>query len=351
MSFTEERRTAIQKYMLDKIRSDDPDFIRKTADNFEISETSVRRYIRTCLDNNYIYEESSRNTGFCLKTVSRQWQAGNDGTLEEDTMFWQNVAPVLEALSDNVRDIWYYTFTEIMNNAIEHSKGSRITYTIQKDILYTEISVADNGIGVFRNIQHYLKEKSGVTLDTAQAALELYKGRMTTDPVRHSGEGIFFSSKMLAEFALWSDNTVYSWHCSDRDRFVQSHLIAYYTRMEGIGTMAVMKLESDTKRTSREVFDAFAPLEEGFVKTLIPMKEMCPLGDPVARSQARRILRRLDEFREVVFDFHGVGFMGQGFADEVFRVFQDQHPDVKLTVINANSSVQGMILHVQRNRE
>ena len=98
MSFTEERRTAIQKYMLDKIRSDDPDFIRKTADNFEISETSVRRYIRTCLDNNYIYEESSRNTGFCLKTVSRQWQAGNDGTLEEDTMFWQNVAPFLEAL-------------------------------------------------------------------------------------------------------------------------------------------------------------------------------------------------------------------------------------------------------------
>lgn len=115
--------------------------------------------------------------------------------------------------------------------------------------------------------------------------------------------------------------------------------------------MAVMKQENDTKRTSREVFEAFAPLEEGFVKTLIPMKEMCPLGDPMARSQARRILRRLDEFREVVFDFHGVGFMGQGFADEVFRVFQDQHPDVKLTVINANASVQGMIRHVQRNRE
>lgn len=108
--------------------------------------------------------------------------------------------------------------------------------------------------------------------------------------------------------------------------------------------MAVMKQENDTKRTSREVFEAFAPLEEGFVKTLIPMKEMCPLGDPVARSQARRILRRLEEFREVVFDFHGVGFMGQGFADEVFRVFQDQHPDVKLTVINANASVQGMIV-------
>ena len=41
------------------------------------------------------------------------------------------------------------------------------------------------------------------------------------------------------------------------------------------------------------------------------MKEMCPLGDPVARSQARRILRRLDEFREIIFDFRGIDFMGQ----------------------------------------
>ena len=112
--------------------------------------------------------------------------------------------------------------------------------------------------------------------------------------------------------------------------------------------MAVMKLENDSKRTSREVFDTFAPLEEGFVKTMIPMKEMCPLGDPVARSQARRILRRLDEFREIVFDFRDIDFMGQGFADVVFRVFQNQHPDITLTVINANESVLGMIRHVKR---
>ena len=54
--------------------------------------------------------------------------------------------------------------------------------------------------------------------------MELYKGRLTTDPDRHSGEGIFFVSKMLSEFAVWSDNTVYSYRCDDRDRFVQSHL-------------------------------------------------------------------------------------------------------------------------------
>lgn len=88
--------------------------------------------------------------------------------------------------------------------------------------------------------------------------------------------------------------------------------------MEGIGTMAVMKLANDSKLTSREVFAEFAPLEEGVVKTYIPLREMCPQGDHVARSQARRILRRLDEFKEIVFDFRDIEFMGQGFADEDF---------------------------------
>ena len=238
------------------------------------------------------------------------------GTLEEDALFWE-----------------------------------QITFAIQKDALYTEISIADDGIGIFRNIQKYAGEKYGVEIDREQAALELYKGRLTTDPDRHSGEGIFFVSKMLSEFAVWSENTVYSYRCGDRDWFVRSHLISYYTQLEGIGTMAVMKLENESKRTSREVIDEFAPLEEGFVRTLIPMKDMCPLGDPVARSQARRILRRLDEFREIIFDFRGIGFMGQGFADEVFRVFQNMHPDIKLTVINANASVLGMIRHVKREEK
>lgn len=308
----------------------------------------MRRYIKDCLDKGIVAGEAERKTGLLLTTVSEQWNMVNAGMLEEDELYWTYISPFFGELSGNVQDIWYYAFTEIMNNAIDHSGGDQIRFGIQKDALYTEISITDNGVGIFRNIQDYFRKKSGISLNSEQAAMELYKGRMTTDPARHSGEGIFFVSKMLSEFAVWSDNTVYSYRCDDRDRFVQSHLISYYTKMEGIGTMAVMKLENDSKRTSREVFDTFAPLEEGFVKTLIPMKEMCPLGNPVARSQARRILRRLDEFREIIFDFRDIDYMGQGFADEVFRVFQNQHPDIMLNVINANETVLGMIRHVKR---
>lgn len=93
----------------------------------------------------------------------------------------------------------------------------------------------------------------------------------------------------------------------------------------------------------------FAPMGEGFIKTRIPLKEVCPFAQPVARSQARRLLHRLEEFKQVEFDFDGVEFMGQGFADEVFRVFQNKYPDIELIPINACETVMGMIQHVRVN--
>ena len=348
MSFNEEKRNAIKKYMLGKIRKDDGGFIKKTAEVFEISETSVRRYLKSCEEQGFILSEVQKECGYSLRTVESTWTLENDGSLEEDLIFSKYVAPILKDLPQNVLDIWAYVFAEIMNNAIEHSNATEINFSLKKDCLYTEISILDNGIGIFKSIQDFVVKKEKKHIDAEQAMLELYKGKLTTNPSCHSGEGIFFSSKMLTEFAILSDNTIFSFHSVEKEKFVQSHLISYYTKLKKVGTMVVMKLENDSITTSKEIFDSFAPLEEGFIRTLIPMKEVCPLGNPVARSQARRILKRLDEFKEIIFDFDGIEFMGQGFADEIFRVFQNAHPEIVLRPVNANEAVLGMIHHVVR---
>lgn len=54
VSFSEEKRKAIQLYMLEKIRMDDTLFLKKTAEVFSISETSVRRYVKMCIDKKLI---------------------------------------------------------------------------------------------------------------------------------------------------------------------------------------------------------------------------------------------------------------------------------------------------------
>ena len=62
------------------------------------------------------------------------------------------------------------------------------------------------------------------------------------------------------------------------------------------------------------------------------------------------MLAGLDRFSVVLLDFEGVDLIGQGFADEVFRVFVHEHPDMELYADGANPAVARMIRHVAGDR-
>jgi len=53
----------------------------------------------------------------------------------------------------------------------------------------------------------------------------------------------------------------------------------------------------------------------------------------------------LDKFAEIDLDMRGVRRLGQGFADEVFRVFAAKHPAIRVRVLNANPNVTAMARH------
>ena len=94
----------------------------------------------------------------------------------------------------------------------------------------------------------------------------------------------------------------------------------------------VIEFENDTIRESINIFEA------------------CRERNPISRSQARRITDRLDAFKEVELDFSNCEIMAQGFADELFRVFLNDNPNVKLIPVNMNKEVEFMYLHALGNR-
>jgi len=63
----------------------------------------------------------------------------------------------------------------------------------------------------------------------------------------------------------------------------------------------------------------------------------------VSRSQARRILSGLELLKEVTLDFKNIEYIGQAFADEIFRVFKNRNPEILLKTVNLNGEVQNMI--------
>lgn len=63
----------------------------------------------------------------------------------------------------------------------------------------------------------------------------------------------------------------------------------------------------------------------------------------VARSEAKSVLKAATGFQSVTFDFAGMEFIGPSFADEIFRVFANAHPNIELIPINTDPDVQKMI--------
>lgn len=222
----------------------------------------------------------------------------------------------------------------MFNNVIDHSGATVVMLKLTRTAASTEMAIHDNGVGIFKKIQAAVG-----LLDERHAVLELAKGKFTTDPRNHSGEGIFFTSRMGDAFQILSGGVYFSHEFrAHEDWILEPHAFAS-------GTNVWMKLSNHTARSTRKVFAKFTAGDENkFNKTVVPVR-MAQYGDDklVSRSQAKRLLTRVEKFKVVIFDFSGVDAIGQAFADEVFRVFAQQHPEIQLTAIKTTAAVKQMI--------
>jgi hypothetical protein len=173
-------------------------------------------------------------------------------------------------------------------------------------------------------------------LATPRDALgEISKGKTTTMPERHSGEGIFFTSKAVRRFQLDANGVSWIVDNARNDFTVTSSEVVR-------GTRVLLDVPRKPSRTLREVFADYT-IDDTFAKTRAVVRLFSLGTEFVSRSEARRMLSGLDRFREVVFDFAGVEMIGQGFADEVFRVWTKARPRIVVSVEGANDDVAFMI--------
>lgn len=267
-----------------------------------------------------------------LERWVKEYEVG--ASLAEDAVWRGDIVPLLGKLPENVLSIWHYGFTEMFNNVVDHSGAKYVSVSLSKTAAATSVDIYDDGVGIFKKIQAALKLD-----DERHAVLELAKGKFTTDPANHSGEGIFFTSRMFDQFVIASGEVYFSHDFDEKEDWILQASSA-----QG-GTLVRMVLHNHTARTLKKIFDKFTSDDDyGFTKTVVPVKLM-RYGDDnlVSRSQAKRLLARFDRFKVVVLDFSGVASVGQAFADEVFRVFRLKHPEVEVVPLHTSSEVKRMI--------
>ena len=244
--------------------------------------------------------------------------------------------PIILKLNENIKSIFTYAFSEMLNNAIEHSEAKNIRVEVDLADKKLSFRIIDSGIGVFRNVM----QKRGLTSEL-EAVQDLLKGKLTTQPKAHSGEGIFFTSKAADLFILDSFGTQLIINNRIGDVFVSNN------KKSRRGTLVSFEIGTDSARYLNDIFKQFTDAGEngdyGFDKTEVKIKLYTMGGVHVSRSQARRVLNNLDKFKSIIFDFDKVPMVGQAFADEIFRVFHDKYPAIKLKAIHMNEAVTFMV--------
>ena len=288
-------------------------------------------------------EKNGRNVTYYVsdKTIALEENLNLIGLKEDE--IWTKVrksTTFLNDLTENAENIIYFAFTEMLNNAIDHSRSGvgYVKIWLEDDEL--KFIVKDNGVGVFKNVMISRKIDN-----EPDAARELIKGKLTTQPGWHSGEGIFWTSKIADRFSLKSygyelivDNTI-------NDYTIQK------TEHPTIGTEVTFQIAKNTDKSLQKLFRNFSFDHQtlSLDTTVIPVKLFNEGEIWISRSQAKKLLTGLDRYKKIIFDFAGIEVIGQAFADEIFRVFSIHHPDIELEPINMSDSVKLMVSHAQHD--
>lgn len=338
MRFNEEKKKSIIVYLLEKIDQKDDGISKAVSDAFSVNQNTVHTYINELVEEGIIervkrgrYELITNEYVYDLKR--------SQGHLDTDTYAYDHcMFSHVEHLSANVEAIWSYSFSEMINNVMDHSLAENVKIIVEQDYLKTSVIIADDGVGIFKKIKEHFGYR---TLD--EAICELFKGKLTTDSKNHSGEGIFFSSKMMDDFFIVSSGKIFT-----NNKYGNSRIISI-AESNVEGTCVIMSLSNFSHKNPQDVFDLYANVDGGFIKTRIPMKNIFD-SSPVSRSQAKRVCNRLEKFKEVLLDFEGIQWMGQGFAHQLFVVFANEHPDIQLIPINMNEDITKMHIHVTQTK-
>lgn len=343
MPLKKSTRNEIQRFIIEAAERHPHDLVRIASAYFKVSGQSIRNYIDKLVAKD-ILQVSGKKKGirYGLKAHEKQFATYVSKDLDESKIWETEIVPFLPKLKENVYFVCNYGYTEMLNNIKDHS-GSAFAYSmVSYNALEIEFALLDNGVGIFSKIQ-----KDFNLENKKDAILELAKGKLTSDPENHTGEGIFFTSRLFDKFDILSENLFFHGHDKD-DWLLEAENF-------GNGTAVFMKIKRDSNTDYNEIFGKYANPElddYGFSRTHLPVKLLQHEGEAlVSRSQAKRLVARFGQFREVILDFSGINHIGQGFADEIFRVFMNNHPEVNLSPINMSEQVKQTINHVLARRQ
>ena len=257
--------------------------------------------------------------------------------LDEAEVWKEHVKELGLNLKEPCADIIPYAFTEMLNNSIDHSLGLEVETSFSESNENWTFEIQDDGVGIFAKVA-----LTYGLINNLDAIGELSKGKRTSAPDAHSGEGIFFTSKAVDYFEIQANQII--WQIDN-----VKHDFSVGKSRNNIGTYVKCTVARNTNKRLLDIFKEYTRDHEFYASR--PTIKLFETGlSFLSRSEARRLTNGLEKFSEIRLDFAKVESIGQGFADEIFRVWSNAHPEIRLIPINMIEPVSFMVNRSLNNK-
>ena len=335
------RSSPVRNYIINNLSSHKKDIIRMVVRKFGLSRQAALRHMYILItDGKVTATGRTKDRSYQLKSLEeKSFSFSITPELKEDQIFHEKISIYLDNLAPEIREICEYGFSQIMNNIISHSKGETCQIYILRNVGKFSFRIVDDGVGVLSKVaKHFSLENE------RHAVLELSKGKITTDPSHHTGDGLFFVSRLFDRFILESSGLAWKHNLKNGKWSVtpvnRKKGTSVFLEINTLSNKSLKNMMKEYSANGRMIFN----------RTCIPvLLSKLDSEHLFSRSQAKRLTQNLDGYKNICFDFTGLDMVSHSFADEVFRVYQKEKPHQKLEWKNSNIELEELFTDIQKN--
>ncbi len=121
-----------------------------------LSRQQIIRYLKVLIEQNKIERRGKgKATRYFYKDelnilISKTMPLGEALELGEDIVYEQYITSAPQGFSKNIKSILKHGFTEMVNNAIDHSLGQKLSFALKENQKEVILDIEDDGVGIFK---------------------------------------------------------------------------------------------------------------------------------------------------------------------------------------------------------
>ena len=318
----------IKDFILENLTRHQKDIIKATILKFGLSRQAILKHMHTLISEDRVVAHGKTRDRFyeLIPLVNYSQTIDVNSSFSPDEILKKQILPNLNSVALNIYEICEFSIMALLSNALDHAQATKLHYKLYVSPNDVHFVLSDNGIGIFENLNNSL-----ILEDIQVAAIEIAKGRITTDPQNHGGDELMTVIHLFDKVTIDSSGICLTYYNKKNEWTV--------TRSsQQKGTRIHLEIKSKSRRTCQEIFRQIFDRENKLVR--IPVNLVRSDGEQVnSRIQAQSLLHNIKDLTEIEFDFKNIELIGPAFADELVRKTKEKNQIANIKWTNSTKMV------------